>query len=93
MQTQRTPSFHYRLGLNQPVGSPTVRRLTEMAAAIERDTGGALRLDVFPESRLGPDPQMLADMREGALEFFVAGATLGDLAPSSALPLLPFAFT
>jgi TRAP-type C4-dicarboxylate transport system substrate-binding protein len=35
---------------------------------------------------------MLADMRSGALEFFVAGATLGDLAPTSALPLLPFAF-
>ena len=47
---------------------------------------------MFPESRLGPDPQMLADMREGALEFFVAGATLGGLAPTSALPLLPFAF-
>ncbi len=37
----------YRLGLNQPAGSPTAR----------------------------------------------AGATLGDVAPSSALPLLPFAFT
>ena len=93
MQTPTIASFHYRLGLNQPAGSPTVRRLTEMAAAIERDTGGTLRLAVFPESRLGPDPQMLADMCRGALEFFVAGATLGDLAPTSALPLLPFAFT
>jgi TRAP-type transport system periplasmic protein len=93
MQSPTTPSFHYRLGLNQPAGSPTVRRLTEMAAAIDRDTGGALRLELFPESRLGPDPQMLADMRQAALEFFVAGATLGDLAPTSALPLLPFAFT
>jgi tripartite ATP-independent transporter DctP family solute receptor len=84
--------FHYRLGLNQPIGSPTQKRLAEMAEAIGRDTDGAFRLDVFPESRLGPDPQMLADMRSGALEFFVAGATLGGLAPTSALPLLPFAF-
>lgn len=84
--------FYCRLGLNQPIGSPTERRLGEMAEAIGRETGGALRLDVFAESRLGPDPQMLADMRSGALEFFVAGATLGELAPSSALPLLPFAF-
>jgi TRAP-type transport system periplasmic protein len=84
--------FAYRLGLNQPAGSPTARRLAEMAEAIGSETGGEFRLDVFPESRLGPDPQMLADMRRGALEFFVAGATLGDLAPSSALPLLPFAF-
>ncbi len=80
-------------GLNQPVGSPTAKRLAEMAEAIGGETGGEFRLDVFPESRLGPDPQMLADMRSGALEFFVAGATLGGLAPTSALPLLPFAFT
>ncbi len=92
MQTEKTPAFHYRLGLNQPVGSPTARRLAEMAEAIGRDSEGAFRLDVFPESRLGPDPQMLADMRDGKLEFFVAGATLGGLAPTSALPLLPFAF-
>lgn len=84
--------FRYRLGLNQPEQSPTARRLAEMAGAIGRETDGQLRLEVFPESRLGPDPQMLADMRRGALEFFVAGATLGDLAPTSALPLLPFAF-
>ncbi|MBV8118464.1 MAG: DctP family TRAP transporter solute-binding subunit [Alphaproteobacteria bacterium] len=92
MQTTRTPSFHYRLGLNQPVGSPTQRRLSEMADAIGEETDGAFRLEVFPESRLGPDPKMLADMRSGELEFFVAGATLGELAPTSALPLLPFAF-
>jgi tripartite ATP-independent transporter DctP family solute receptor len=92
MSTQPAPSFHYRLGLNQPIGSPTQLRLAEMAEAVGRETDGGFRLDVFPESRLGPDPEMLADMRAGALEFFVAGATLGDLAPTSALPLLPFAF-
>jgi TRAP-type C4-dicarboxylate transport system substrate-binding protein len=35
---------------------------------------------------------MFADMRSGGLEFFLAGATLGEVAPTSALPLLPFAF-
>jgi len=82
----------YRLGLNQPTGSPTARRAAEMAEAINRETGGAFRLEVFPESRLGPDPKMFADLRAGALEFLIAGATLGEVAPSSALPLLPFAF-
>jgi tripartite ATP-independent transporter DctP family solute receptor len=83
----------YRLGLNQPAGSPTARRAIEMAEAINREAGGEFRLDVFPESRLGPDPQMFADLRAGSLEFFMAGATLGGVAPTSALPLLPFAFT
>jgi tripartite ATP-independent transporter DctP family solute receptor len=64
-----------------------------MAEAINREAADKFRLDVFPESRLGPDPQMFADLRAGALEFFMAGATLGEVAPSSALPLLPFAFS
>jgi tripartite ATP-independent transporter DctP family solute receptor len=92
MPTDQTQRFRYRLGLNQPAGSPTVQRLTEMAQAIGAETGGELLVEVFPESRLGPDPKMFADMRTGALEFFMAGATLGEVAPTSALPLLPFAF-
>jgi tripartite ATP-independent transporter DctP family solute receptor len=88
-----TARFRYRLGLNQPADSPTARRLAEMAAAIAAETDGRLVIAVFPESRLGPDPQMLADLRAHTLDFYLAGATLGDLAPTSALPLLPFAFT
>src|SRR5260370_30232786 len=92
MNTTTSPRFHYRLGVNQPAHSRTARRLAEMAETIGRDTDGEFRLDVFPESRLGPDPQMFADVRQGALDFYLAGATLGGVAPSSALPLLPFSF-
>jgi tripartite ATP-independent transporter DctP family solute receptor len=84
---------HYRLGLNQPAHSPTARRAAEMAEAINREAEGEFRLEVFPESQLGPDPQMFADLRAGSLEFFMAGATLGGVSPTSALPLLPFAFS
>jgi tripartite ATP-independent transporter DctP family solute receptor len=83
----------FRLGLNQPAGSPTTRRAFEMAEAINQETAGEFQLEVFPESRLGPDPKMFADLRAGALELFMAGATLGEVAPTSALPLLPFAFS
>ncbi len=87
------PRFRYRLGLNQPAHSATARRLAELGEAVTRDTDGELCLDVFPESRLGPDPQMFADVQSGKLEFFVSGATLGGIAPATALPLMPFAFT
>ncbi len=93
MNTTKPARFHYRLGANQPEASPTARRLAEMAEAILRDTDGAFRLNVFPESRLGSDPQMFADLRAGALEFYLSGALLGGVAPLSALPLLPFAFS
>lgn len=86
-------SIHYRLGLNQPAQSPTVKCLTEMAEAIGRDADGAFRLELHPESRLGPDPQMFADVQAGRLELFASGAGLAGIAPASALPLLPFAFT
>jgi tripartite ATP-independent transporter DctP family solute receptor len=92
MSIDKTPRFRHRLGLNQPAASPTVRRITEMGEAIRRETDGEFLVEVFPESRLGLDPKMFADLRNGALEFFMAGATLGDVAPASALPLLPFAF-
>src|SRR5438045_2682647 len=93
MDTSKSPRFHYRLGANQPAHSPTARRLAEMAEAISRDTDGEFRIEVFPESRLGPDPQMFADLRGGKLEFYLSGALLGGVAPTSALPLLPFAFS
>jgi tripartite ATP-independent transporter DctP family solute receptor len=85
-------AFHYRLGLNQPAASPSARRMAELGAAIGTATGGRLTVDVYPESRLGPDPQMFADVQSGKLEFFVSGATLGGIAPASALPMMPFAF-
>jgi TRAP-type transport system periplasmic protein len=93
MSTSKIARFHYRLGANQPEASPTARRLVEMAEAIGRETDGAFRLDVHPESRLGLDPQMFAELQKGALEFYLSGALLGGVAPTSALPLLPFAFS
>jgi TRAP-type transport system periplasmic protein len=88
----QTPRFRSRLGLNQPEASPTAKRMAEMAAAINREAEGLFELAVFPEGRLGLDPEMLAAMREGRLEFYLSGALLGDLAPASAVPLMPFAF-
>src|SRR5260221_9447815 len=93
MSTTKPARFHYRLGANQPATSATACRLAEMAEAILKETGGEFRLEVFPESRLGPDPQMFADLRGGALDFYLSGALLGGVAPTSALPLLPFAFS
>src|SRR6266851_20627 len=93
MNATKPSRFHYRLCANQPAHSPTALGLVEMEEAILRDTDGALRLEVFPESRLGPDPAMFADLQKGALEFYLSGALLGGVAPTSALPLLPFAFS
>src|SRR6185437_6558097 len=88
-----TTPIRYRLGLIQPAHSPTAKRMAEMAEAIERETQSQLQIEVHPESRLGPDPQMFADVQAGRLELYLSGATLGGIAPASALPLLPYAFS
>ncbi len=93
MNPTKPGRFRYRLGANQPAASATARRLAEMAEAIGRESDGEFRLEVFPESRLGPDPQMFADLRQGGLQFYLSGALLGGVAPTSALPLMPFVFT
>src|ERR1700734_3010609 len=93
MPEKPSRTFRYKLGLNQPAESATAKRMAEMAESIGRETDGALVVEVHPESRLGPDPQMFADIQAGKLEFYLSGATLGGVAPSSALPLLPYAFT
>lgn len=92
MPSGKHAGFHYRLGANQPAASATARRLLDMAEAIGRETDGELRLEVFPESRLGPDPQMFADLQSNRLQFYLSGALLGRVAPTSDLPLLPFSF-
>lgn len=92
MDPTKPARWHYRLGANQPAASATARRLAEMADAIGRECDGEFRLEIHPESRLGPDPQMFADLRQGRLEFYLSGALLGGVAPTSALPLMPFVF-
>jgi TRAP-type transport system periplasmic protein len=92
MANSKPARFHCRLGANQPADSPTARRLAEMAEAILAETDGECRIDVYPESRLGPDPQMFADLNKGVIEFYLSGALLGGVAPTSALPLMPFVF-
>src|SRR5258708_35992628 len=93
MPASRASPIRYRLGLNQPTASPTARAMTVMAEAINCEADGAFELAVYPESRLGPDPQMFADVQAGKLEFFVSGGGRSGIAPAAALPLLPYAFT
>src|SRR4051794_35530831 len=90
MSIEQTPRFRYLLGLNQPAAQPYRQTAYPNGAGDRRGDRGEFLVEVFPESQLGPDGS--PDLRSGALEFFMAGATLGEVAPTSALPLLRFAF-
>jgi len=93
-QSQQTKpaEFRYRLGLSQPLDSPNYLRLKEMADRVRADTGGAMQIDVLGAGALGSDNTMLAMLRKGELELYMAGNVLGPLVPVTEMPGLPFTF-
>jgi len=86
------PDFRYRLGLSQPLDSPNYLRLKEMAERVYADTRGAMQIDVHGASVLGSDNQMIAMVRKGDLELYMAGNVWGPLVPVTEMPGLPFTF-
>jgi tripartite ATP-independent transporter DctP family solute receptor len=85
--------FTYKLGHNNANHHPQHLRLVEAAKNIAEDSGGRLMVEIFPNSQLGSDPQMLAQVRSGALELVHMGDIIvGNLVPVASLAALPFAF-
>jgi TRAP-type transport system periplasmic protein len=92
-RTARAADFVFKLGHDQPVDHPQNIRAMEAAANIARESGGRLTVHVFPNSQLGGDTQMLAQIRSGALELVQMGTNiLANVVPAAALAALPFAF-
>jgi TRAP-type transport system periplasmic protein len=80
---------------NQAPDSPLHRRLSEMWAAVERETGGTIHVDVFPENDhvKGSDPKAFAMLRSGELDFFtLMGGLIADAVPVADIQGIPFSF-
>jgi TRAP-type transport system periplasmic protein len=88
----KTPEIKYRLGFSQPTDSPNYIRLKEMADRVHADTGGAMTIELFPESKLGNDSAMIAMVQKGELEMYLGGNVFGPLVPVTEMPGLPFTF-
>jgi len=88
----RAASWRYRLGFSQPADSPNGVRLKEMADRVAADTGGALAIELFSDSRLGNDSAMIEMVRKGDLELYLGGNVFGPLVPVTEMPGLPFTF-
>ena len=85
--------FNYKLANDQPLNHPMTAQSIEAAAKVLKDSGGQLDIKVFPNSQLGNDTQMLAQVRSGALEFVQMGDNLlANVVPVAALEGIPFAF-
>jgi tripartite ATP-independent transporter DctP family solute receptor len=89
----RAAQFSYKYGNDQTEISPLTKRARQMWDAIERETGGKLHVDTYPNSVLGGDSQMITQIRTGALQFLTEpGVILQSVVPAAAIDSVGFAF-
>ncbi len=85
--------FTYKYANNLPDAHPMNVRAKEMAAAIKTETNGRVDLQIFPNSQLGSDTDMLSQIRSGGVEFFtLSGLILATLVPAASINGIGFAF-
>ncbi|PLZ03137.1 ABC transporter substrate-binding protein [Burkholderia sp. WAC0059] len=86
--------FTYKVGTDLPASHPLNVRIQQATDAIRTQTDGRVDIRVFPNNQLGGDPDMFAQLRAGALEFFtLSGANaLSQLVPKTAISGVGFAF-
>src|SRR3954449_1170721 len=89
----QTAEFTYKFANNLPESHPFMIRAREMAEAIKVETKGRFDLQVFPNSQLGSDTDMLSQVRSGGIEFFtLSGLILATLVPAASINGIGFAF-
>ena len=80
---------------NQTEDTPLHKRLTELWAAVDAESGGRLKVKVFAENNkvTGGDPQARDMLVSGELEFFtLMGGILDEVVPIADIQGMPFAF-
>src|SRR5215831_6023036 len=80
----RAAALEMRQFHNQPADTPLHRRLVELWDAVARESEGRLKVRVFAKNGgiAGGDPQALAMLRAGELDFFtLMGGILGEVVP------------
>ncbi|PTW61373.1 tripartite ATP-independent transporter DctP family solute receptor [Breoghania corrubedonensis] len=86
-------SFNYKYANNLQLSHPLNIRAKEAADAIAEETGGDMKIQIFPSSQLGGDTETLSQLRAGAVEFFtLSGLILSTLVPVTAINGVGFAF-
>ena len=86
--------FTYKLATSSAVEDPLTARALEAAARVKRDSSGRLEIQIYPNSVLGGDQEIIAQVRLGATEFFQsAHPGLSNTVPAAGLDNLPFIFS
>jgi tripartite ATP-independent transporter DctP family solute receptor len=85
--------FSFRYGTAFPADHPGAIRMIEAADAIRQESKGRIDIKVFPQSQLGSEPDMISQVRSGALQFMsTAGTNLQTMVPVAGINGVAFAF-
>jgi len=85
--------FNYKLGHSTPADHPFNKRLVEASKEVLDQTNGKLNIQIFPNSQLGGDNDLLSQVRSGAIQFFPgAGLILASVLPVTGVDGMGFAF-
>ncbi len=89
----RAAEFALRFGHGFPSSHPINMRAKEAAARIKDETKGQVTIDMFPDSQLGGDSDLLTQIRSGAVDFFsTGGLILSTLVKVASINGMGFAF-
>lgn len=85
--------FTYKYANDNPLTHPMGQAALWWADRVKHESGGQMEIQVFPGSQLGSDPEMLAQLRLGGIQFLhFAGSVLSTLVPTASIDEIGFAF-
>ncbi len=86
-------AIHLRAADVQEAGYPTVRGMQSMAEALDEETGGRIRLKIYPGAQLGDERDMLEMTIFGGIDISRTSiAPLNSIVPETGVYSLPFLF-
>jgi TRAP-type transport system periplasmic protein len=89
----KAAQFEFKCGSNAAPAHPIAIYPTQMWPALERESGGRIHVQYFPNSQLGGDAAMFTQLREGAIQLFlISPANLAAVIPVGGISNLGFAY-
>lgn len=90
---QSSSRFTLKWSNNLQLSHPVNVRAKELAENIRRDTDGRVDLQIFPNSQMGSDPDVLSQIRAGGIDcVLMSGLIFSTLVPVASINGLGFAF-
>jgi TRAP-type transport system periplasmic protein len=93
LNSARAAEFSYKYAGNVNDDHPLTRNVAAAADKIRERTAGRVEIQIFPNSQLGSEMDMLTQVRTGAVEFYtISGLVLASLVPVASINGIGFAF-